>query len=197
MSQACEGASSKSALRALVRHRRAERPPAARLAADRDLAGRFLALPEVSAASVVAAYVSDGTEPPTGLILQSLAARGVTVLLPVVGTGPHLDWAAYQPGGLRVGRFGLEEPTTPALGVDAIATADVVACPCVAVDAAGARLGRGGGFYDRALRRCRPSALRCALAYDDEVVAAVPLEPHDVRVDIVVTPTRTLRATAS
>lgn len=196
MPLAAEGASSKAALRALVLRRRTQRSPAVREAAGRDLADRFLALPEVAAASVVAAYVSDGTEPATGSILQALAARGETVLLPVVGTGPDLDWAAYSGGSLRAGRYGLQEPTTPRLGPEAIATADVVVCPCVAVDSSGGRLGRGGGYYDRALTRCRPAALICTLAYDDEVVVAVPLEPHDVRVDAVVTPTRTLRTRA-
>jgi 5-formyltetrahydrofolate cyclo-ligase len=69
-------------------------------------------------------------------------------------------------------------------------------CPGVAGSRAGDRLGRGGGSYDRALARSAPTTLRCLLLYDDEVVDAVPTDAHDERVDVLVTPTRTLWTSA-
>ena len=183
----------KDGLRALARRRRAALDPAVRSAAGRDLARRFFELPEARGAAIVAAYVSDAAEPPTGPLLDAVVERGATVLLPVVMDGGELDWAPYRSGGLRPGRFGLSEPATPAWGPEAIGRATVVACPCVAVDLSGARLGRGGGYYDRALRRCAPTALRCALAFDADIVEAVPVEPHDVLLDAAITPTRILR----
>ena len=58
--------------------------------------------------------------------------------------------------------------------------------PALAVDGEGNRLGRGGGSYDRALRRA--TGLTIAVLYDGERVDTVPAEPHDVRVHAVVTP---------
>jgi 5-formyltetrahydrofolate cyclo-ligase len=63
-----------------------------------------------------------------------------------------------------------------------VARADVVLVPALAVDAAGRRLGRGGGSYDRALARVGPLVPLIALIYDDELVEQVPAEGHDVAV---------------
>jgi 5-formyltetrahydrofolate cyclo-ligase len=110
------------------------------------------------------------------------------VLLPVGPVaGSELAWAV-DTGRLVPGRFGLLEPVGPRLGPTAIGTADVVVVPALAVSRAGVRLGRGGGYYDRALRHARDGALVVAVVFDDEVVDEVPAEPHDHRVDVVVTP---------
>ena len=77
------------------------------------------------------------------------------------------------------GRLGLLEPAGPRLGLDAIATADVVLVPGLAVSATGLRLGRGGGCYDRALGRVPVGTFTCVLLNDEEVGRAVPVEPHD------------------
>ena len=64
---------------------------------------------------------------------------------------------------------------------------DVFIVPGLGFDAGGRRLGQGGGFYDSALR-ARPSALRVAPCYDFQVIEAIPCEPHDEPVDVIVTP---------
>jgi 5-formyltetrahydrofolate cyclo-ligase len=64
----------------------------------------------------------------------------------------------------------------------------MVVVPAVAVDARGNRLGRGGGSYDRALTRVPAQTLVVALLHDGEVVEELPDEPHDRRVDAVITP---------
>lgn len=130
-----------------------------------------------------AAYVSFGAEPPTGPLLY--AWRGRSVLLPVLLPDGDLDWARYD-GRWQLGPGGLVEPAGPRLGVDAIADCAVVVVPALAVDAAGVRLGRGGGSYDRALARA--TGLVVAALYDHELVPALPSEPHDRRVDAVVLP---------
>jgi 5-formyltetrahydrofolate cyclo-ligase len=87
----------------------------------------------------------------------------------------------------------LAEPAGRRLGPDAIARADVLVVPALAVDRAGRRLGQGGGSFDRALARARPDALVVALVHDDEVSSGpLPVEPHDRAVDVVVTPERVL-----
>ena len=144
------------------------------------IAQHLLASEPVRRAATVAAYVSIGTEPGTGVLLDELVAAGKRVLLPVVLPDLDLDWAAYAgPGSLVRARMGLLEPVGPALGVDAVATADVVLVPGLAVSPAGHRLGRGGGCYDRTLTRVPVGTFTCVLLYDDEVGVEVPVEPHD------------------
>jgi 5-formyltetrahydrofolate cyclo-ligase len=144
------------------------------------IARHLLADPHVRRAATVAAYVSIGTEPGTGLLLDALVEAGKRVLLPVLLRDGDLDWAAYTGAGSLVpARLGLLEPVGPRLGVDAVATADVVLVPGLAVAPDGMRLGRGGGSYDRALRRVPVGTFTCVLLYDEEVGVAVPVEAHD------------------
>jgi 5-formyltetrahydrofolate cyclo-ligase len=152
------------------------------------------AAPEVRRAATVAAYVSVGREPGTGVLLDALAAAGKRVILPLLLPDDDLDWAPYTGSDALVsaGR-GLLEPVTPPLGVDAIATADVVAVPGLAVDGTGLRLGRGGGSYDRALGRVPRGTFTCVVLNDDEVLDTVPAAPHDRRVTAAVTEQRLLR----
>ena len=136
----------------------------------------------------LAAYVPDETEPGSGRLPAAYTQLGARVLLPIIpATGRELGWAV-DTGRLAPGRFGLLEPVGPRLGPTAIGTADVVVVPAVAVDRRGVRLGRGGGYYDRALVHARPDAVLVALVFDDELVDELPDEDHDRRVTAVVTP---------
>jgi 5-formyltetrahydrofolate cyclo-ligase len=157
--------------------------------AARAIAEQVLALPEVRRAATVAAYVSIGQEPGTGPLIERLHEAGRHVLLPVVLPDKDLDWARYDgPDALVPARMGLLEPAGPTLGVEAIARADVVLVPGLAVDPTGLRLGRGGGCYDRALTRVPVGTPVCALLFDEEIVDRVPAAPHDRRVNAVATP---------
>lgn len=166
------------------------RIPVAELgSAGEAITGHLLAAPEVRRAATVAAYVSVGAEPGTGLLLAGLVAAGKRVLLPVLQPDQDLDWAAHEgEHALAPGRFGILEPTGPRLGVDAVATADVVLVPGLAVSPTGLRLGRGGGSYDRALGRVPVGTFTCVLLHDGEVGRDVPAEPHDRSVTAAVTP---------
>jgi 5-formyltetrahydrofolate cyclo-ligase len=134
----------------------------------------------------IAAYLSVGNEPPTRELVDALTAAGVRVLLPIIDAD-GLDWAAYSgPDDLARGPLGIVEPTGPRLGVTALTSATVVVVPALAVDRQGNRLGRGRGFYDRAL--VGVTAPVVAVLYDEELFDAVPSEPHDRRVDEVLQP---------
>lgn len=161
-------------------------------AAGTGLAKQVISIVQRTGGSTVAAYVSMGLEPPTELILERLHSLGITVLLPLLLDDHELDWARYVPGELRTVRLGLSEASSPGLGSSAIRSADVICCPGLAGSPQGHRLGRGGGSYDRALSRALPDSLRCLLLYDEEVLADIPIEPHDQRVDVLITPTRTI-----
>lgn len=157
--------------------------------AARAIADHLLAVPEVRRAATVAAYVSVSGEPGTGPLLDALLAAGKRVILPVLLPDDDLDWAVH--GGdadlVAAGR-GLLEPAGERLGPDAVATADVVLVPGLAVSRNGARLGRGGGSYDRALGRVPVGTFTCVLLYDEEVGVDVPVEPHDRPVGWAATP---------
>ncbi len=158
------------------------------------VADHLLATPEVRRAATVAAYVSVGREPGTGILLDALREAGKRVILPLLQPDNDLDWAPYAgPESLASARRGLLEPVTGALGREAVATADVVVVPGLAVDRTGLRLGRGGGSYDRVLGRVPVGTFTCVVLNDDEVLDAVPAEPHDRRVTAVVTEDRLLR----
>lgn len=182
----------KLALRDQLLTTRRRRPLAEVGQAAQAIADHLLASPEVRRAATVACYVSVGTEPGTTRLLDALGAAGKRVILPVLLPDNDLDWATYDGSdSLASAGRGLLEPVTPALGVDAVATADLLLVPGLAVSPTGLRLGRGGGSYDRALDRA--TGVSCVLLYDDELLAAVPAESHDQPVDAAATPSGIVR----
>jgi 5-formyltetrahydrofolate cyclo-ligase len=181
-------AAEKAALRRAVRARRAARGEAELAAAGAALAEHAGAVAaEVTARPLVAAFVGVKGEPPTLPLLDSLLDLGIRVILPVLRPDMDLDWGEYAgTASLEPARLGLLEPIGPGLGEDAVAEADLVLASALAVDRTGRRLGQGGGSYDRALPRA--SARVIAVVFDDEVLDAVPIEPHDRPVDGILTP---------
>ena len=184
----------KDALRSTIRAARSARSERRRHEAAERFAEVLAGEPVVRAALCVAMYASRPGEPDTGALLTVLHGRGVRILLPVLGTGLQRDWAAYAgPDDLLQRAPGRPpEPGTEHLGAAALAGADVVVAPAVAVDTDGRRLGQGGGWYDRALEHARPGAPVIAMVYADEVFDAaerpLPTLPHDRFVDAVATP---------
>jgi 5-formyltetrahydrofolate cyclo-ligase len=179
----------KAALRSRLLAARAELPGEQRTAAGRAIRDALLERPEVQMAGTIAAYYSVGAEPDTRGLLFALWKRGSYVLLPLLRPDGDLDWASYEgPESLVPGPRGLLEPGEPPRGPGAVARADVVLAPALAVDRAGNRLGRGGGSYDRALARVGPLVPLIALVYDAELLDRVPAEPHDVKVRAAATP---------
>jgi 5-formyltetrahydrofolate cyclo-ligase len=122
----------------------------------------------------VAGYVPIGTEPGGAPLPDALAEACDRLLVPLMLPDRDLDWTVYD--------------ADTRLGKAAIAGAELVIVPAVAVDRSGVRLGRGGGSYDRALARVPHDTLVVAALYHDELVAALPFEDHDRRVHAVVTP---------
>ena len=179
----------KIALRDQLVTGRSRRPLVEVSESARAIADHLLSSGEIRRAATVAAYVSVDTEPGTGPLLDGLLALGRRVIVPVVLPDLDLDWAVYDgPGSLARARRGLLEPTGPRLGPEAVATADVVLTPGMAVDRSGMRLGQGGGCYDRALARVPVGTFTCTLLYDEELLDAVPTATHDRPVTAVVTP---------
>lgn len=97
--------------------------------------------------------------------------------------GVNLDILPYDRSRLELGAFHIEEPQ----GADTVDESEIelIVVPAVAYDRNGNRLGRGKGFYDRLLQRSH--AVKIGVGYDFQLVDAIPVEPHDVPVDIVIT----------
>lgn len=184
----------KEELRSAIRTARLGRSERRRQEAGEAFADVLDTMPALREASCVAVYAARPAEPSTGPLLQRLSDRGVRILLPVLGTGLQRDWAAF--GGaddLRQRAPGRPpEPGTTHLGAEALCDAEVIVAPALAVDTSGARLGQGGGWYDRALEYARPGTPVIALVYASEVYDAgtrpLPRQGHDRLVDAVATP---------
>lgn len=187
-------AAAKQVLRAAVLLRRSSRPAAERAADDAARQSVLTAILGARLPDTVAAYLSQGSEPDTLRLVAWLAAQDVRVLLPVLtdGDGHVLTepaWAPYEgPDALRPGRAAILEPTGIRLPARQLPEAEVVVCPGLAANRHGDRLGRGGGWYDRALAHASQSAPVWVLLNRDEVLGAIPTQPWDRRVDGLVTP---------
>jgi 5-formyltetrahydrofolate cyclo-ligase len=134
-------------------------------------------LARVDGLTCVAAYQPLRTEPGSTQLLAELHARGISVLVPLTLPDRDLDWTPWSPTG-----------TGAAVGVDAIAVAELILVPALAVARDGTRLGRGGGSYDRALTRSAAGATLAALIFDSEIMHWLPREPWDVPVHAAIGP---------
>lgn len=125
------------------------------------ICARLVDLPEVAAAGTVMAYHSVPGEPDLTEVALWCRAHGSTVVAPIAH--PTAPW-----------------PVDPA-------SVDVVFVPGLAFTLDGRRLGQGGGWYDRFLSAMRDDAIVIGVSFDDHVVAELPVEDHDVTVDLLVT----------
>ena len=138
-----------------------------------------------------------GSEWDTRPLLALALSRGKAVVLPRVNLERRmLDLCLVADLAIDVapGYRSIPEPLAHCGAVEPAAI-DWALVPGVAFDGAGRRLGYGGGYYDRLLPLLRPDAHRIAGAFDLQIVERVPAAPHDLTVEAVVTPTRTLSPT--
>ena len=172
----------------------ARRPEAARALADNFLAA---VAPRLVPGTVVSLFLPMGEEIDVGPLTAALAARGFPTALPVMqGRDAPLRFRLWRDGEpLVAAGFGVQEP---AGGADA--KPDILAVPLLAFDAAGNRLGYGGGYYDRTLRHFRaladagerPGVLAVGVAYDEQEMATLPVHAGDEPLDMIVTDRRTI-----
>lgn len=102
--------------------------------------------------------------------------------------GVNLEILPYEESRLELGAFHIEEPT----GEDVADPSDIelVVVPAVAYDRKGHRLGRGKGFYDRLL--ATTGATKIGVGYEFQLLDEIPVEPHDVAMDMVITQNTTV-----
>jgi 5-formyltetrahydrofolate cyclo-ligase len=129
------------------------------------------------------------------LVAEALAA-GKVVALPRFDSQTRRYAAAHLRDlarDIKPGHFGIREPADHCAPA-ALGSIDLVLVPGVAFDAQGGRLGRGKGYYDQLLAHVR--GVTCGVAFDEQLVAEIPVEPHDRRVHCVLTPTRWIAASS-
>ncbi|MCT8157568.1 5-formyltetrahydrofolate cyclo-ligase [Bifidobacterium polysaccharolyticum] len=142
----------------------------------------------------VAAFASIRGEIAMEPSLDLLLGRGYQVLIPMLGTGTQVGWGCLQSehdldGMKRIPGWRPDEPDMPALPAQALNQADLILVPALAIDHTGIRLGRGGGWYDRALALCAEQAPVVGICWPGEFVEApLPHLDHDLPVDAVLTP---------
>jgi 5-formyltetrahydrofolate cyclo-ligase len=158
-----------------------------RAAWSRAIASVVLASVEVRAAECVFCFVSVGTEVHTHGIIDTLLARGKTVLIPKVPRGgpmravPMRGWNDLVPGTLGIPAPHGSEPWTGYV--------DVVVTPGLGFTAAGRRLGYGKGYYDHWFAT-HAHGVRIGVAFDCQVVGDLPVTDTDVPVHRLVTESR-------
>lgn len=185
----------KRRLRAALSARRLRVEPAAGEAAAARAADRLAASEHFNARPRLALYAALPDELPTRALYERGRRAGKRLLWPRVVRGGRLEFAACARWeDLEPGRYGVPAPPAASPAV-ALGAQDLLLVPAVAFDREGRRLGRGRGYYDRALAATE-GALAVAVGYDFQLVEAVPTEPHDRRVDAILTEARWLAARA-
>ena len=184
----------KTQLRRLLRDRRRSLSSAEVTEKSRLILERLLGIASFQQATTIVLYSADENEVQTEAIWQEAVRQNKAVYYPRITTDKTtLEFVRRLPGHQLVpGTFGILTPPGNAL-LMSVSETDVVLTPGVGFDHYGHRLGRGRGYYDRAFRGVLAGALRIALAYESQLVSAIPTAPDDEPVHYVVTETRLIR----
>ena len=177
-------------------------PPASKAEWRREFRRRLRTVPDPSAASdALVARLDDflASRPPR-VIAAFASLPGEPQLVSLIRRLAHHTWAFPRVDGetlafhqvrsvddLAPGAFGILEPAPDLPPIDPAAI-DLFLCPGLGFGLDGSRLGRGKGYYDRALAGARPDALRIGVAFAEQVAPGLPVDPHDLPMTHLATP---------
>lgn len=183
----------KAALRKQIRATLQKIPPSARLAASTLIRTRLKEQPHWQNAASILFFAPMPDEVDVWPLLEETLAGGKSAALPRFDSVSN-DYLACRVQNPQTevgpGQFGIREPKggCPEIPLERLG---LILVPGVAFDLSGRRLGRGRGFYDRLLTEIR--GVKCGVAFDEQMVDAVPAGRLDVRMDFVLTPTRCIK----
>lgn len=152
----------------------------------------FLETEEYRRASIIVVYASIHNEVATELIAQSALESGKIVAFPVVVAHGLVFRQVKAESSMKSGAFGIMEPC-PDCRVLRPDEVDVFVLPGIAFDLKGDRIGYGKGFYDKTLHRMEEQGKLVGLCYDFQLVDEIVGEPHDVKMDLIITEKRVVR----
>lgn len=165
---------------------------AERLALQERFARELIALSKKLQAKRIASYMPFGGEPDVSLFNKYCLDARLELLLPVSNPDNTLHWVEFDGVTTKTSIFGFAEPHGPAVS---LAPVDLIVVPALAIDHSGNRLGKGKGFYDRALAEIEAPLV--AVVYEHELLDSLPAQPHDHPVNFAVTQSQTLRLLGS
>ncbi len=158
---------------------------------SQEAAENFINIIPFTPQSIISAYYPIGNEIDPSPIVEMLWQKNIAVSLPLVSEGERrlkfVNWNRQTR--LVPGKFGTMEPDDKTQLLDP----DILIVPLLAFDQTGNRMGYGQGHYDETIRalRQKKDILAVGLAYAEQaVLLALPTEPHDQRLDFVITPQR-------
>jgi len=152
---------------------------------------KVISLPEFKVGKTLFIYIAYSNEAETKSLIEYALSAGKTVCVPCVREeGEMVAVAVKNLSELKKNRYGISEPADETNVVDKDAV-DVAIVPGVVFDKKLNRLGFGKGYYDNFLRNTR--CAKIALAFDFQIQDAVPSDEHDVKMDVIVTPSQIIR----
>ncbi|NMH59172.1 5-formyltetrahydrofolate cyclo-ligase [Alteromonas sp. MYP5] len=151
----------------------------------------------------VALYLANDGEPDLSTVIRSCWQHQIATSLPVLHpvTKKHLlmlNYTADTP--MHINRFGIAEPALNCQAIRLLNQHDVLFMPLVGFDKQGNRLGMGGGFYDRTLAstvNCESRPRLVGVAHDCQQAESLPIQPWDVPLDAIITPTQVIQPSNS
>lgn len=184
----------KELLRSHMRAALARISPAVRAVESIDLCERLRA--QIQSAHTILFFAPLADELDVWPVLEESLAVGKVIALPFFDpakdsyTARRIENAETD---IVMAKFGVREPVAGCAEIP-FTGFDLVLVPGLAFDLSGNRLGRGRGFYDRMLENA--SGIKCGVGYDFQLMEKVPTEPHDAKVNFILTPTRCVRRKA-
>ena len=163
---------------------------------SKKIANRFLNLPQLENAKKIMAYASMRKEIKTFELMEELLDQGYLLYLPYtkkdvidLGTARINDLDSD----LKKGVYGVQEPVAKIRAEEVPEDLDLIIVPGACFTRDGYRIGYGGGYYDSFLSKHAVGALKVGFCYDRFLVNSIPVEKHDVPVDIIITEKEIIR----
>lgn len=146
-------------------------------------------------AAVTLLYVPIGRQVPTASIIRRSMDYNKVVVLPAFESGSfqmHLMKIEHPDKDLVTGPRKIAQPDVSRCKVIPLERIDIAIVPGIAFDEKGGRLGTGGGYYDRLLPKLSITTRKVSIAFEDQIIPQVPMEPLDRFIDIIVTEKRNI-----